>query len=156
LRSALVVQRGGERIYPFNSQMAKVQLDGVLGSSARKRGAKPSWLGPEYSSLGPSSAPPYLPPRSADAVLQSTKCSVVPTALGQEYDALLCHSSAPSTNAQEEVRQMELLGTGPTFYGIETAHHGPDAGTAGKADECFVVFDDMPLTSLPDANPGIN
>jgi hypothetical protein len=26
LRSALVVQRGGERIYPFNSQMAKVEL----------------------------------------------------------------------------------------------------------------------------------
>jgi hypothetical protein len=26
LRSALVVQRGGERIYPFNSQMAKVEV----------------------------------------------------------------------------------------------------------------------------------
>jgi hypothetical protein len=25
----------------------------------------------------------------------------------------------------------------PAFYGLETAHHGPDAGTPGKADGCY-------------------
>ena len=24
-------------------------------------------------------------------------------------------------------------------YGLETAHHGPDAGTAGKADGCYMT-----------------
>lgn len=26
---------------------------------------------------------------------------------------------------------------GPSWYGIETAHHGPDSGTAGKGDGCY-------------------
>ena len=28
---------------------------------------------------------------------------------------------------------------GPAGYGLETAHHGPDAGTPGKADGCFAT-----------------
>lgn len=28
-------------------------------------------------------------------------------------------------------------GGDPAAYGLETAHHGPDAGTAGKADGCY-------------------
>ncbi|HUR14518.1 MAG TPA: hypothetical protein VM097_08500 [Mycobacteriales bacterium] len=33
----------------------------------------------------------------------------------------------------------ETCGGDPAAYGLETAHHGPDAGTAGKADGCFEV-----------------
>lgn len=28
-------------------------------------------------------------------------------------------------------------GGDPAAYGLETAHHGPDAGTPGKGDGCF-------------------
>lgn len=28
-------------------------------------------------------------------------------------------------------------GGDPAAYGLETAHHGPDAGTSGKADGCY-------------------
>jgi hypothetical protein len=40
---------------------------------------------------------------------------------------------------------------GPAGYGLETAHHGPDAGTPGKADGCFAV-----VGNPQDNNPGIN
>ena len=26
---------------------------------------------------------------------------------------------------------------GPAWYGLETAHHGPDIGTSGKSDGCY-------------------
>ena len=28
---------------------------------------------------------------------------------------------------------------GPAWYGLETAHHGPDKGKPGKADGCYVT-----------------
>ena len=46
----------------------------------------------------------------------------------------------------------ELSGTGPAFYGLETAHHGPDAGTPGKGDRCY-GSDGPP--SRTDRNPAI-
>ena len=33
----------------------------------------------------------------------------------------------------------EACGGDPAAYGLESAHHGPDAGTPGKADGCFEV-----------------
>ena len=44
--------------------------------------------------------------------------------------------------------------SGPAGYGLETAHHGPDAGTAGKGDGCYAVEDDAPPP--PDTNPAID
>lgn len=41
--------------------------------------------------------------------------------------------------------------SGPAGYGLETAHHGPDAGTPGKADGCFAT-DGPPQ----DNNPAID
>lgn len=32
-----------------------------------------------------------------------------------------------------------LPDTGPAGYGLETAHHGPDAGVPGKADGCYAT-----------------
>ena len=40
---------------------------------------------------------------------------------------------------------------GPAGYGLETAHHGPDAGTPGKSDGCYAV-----VGNPQDGNPGIN
>jgi hypothetical protein len=41
----------------------------------------------------------------------------------------------------------------PVFYGLETAHHGPDAGTSGKADGCYAGVGEP---SPPDTNPAID
>lgn len=45
-------------------------------------------------------------------------------------------------------------GGDPAAYGLESAHHGPDSGTPGKADGCYQV-DSMPPGS-DDNNPAIN
>lgn len=40
----------------------------------------------------------------------------------------------------------------PAGYGLETAHHGPDAGTPGKGDGCYETTDKMAnpkITNLP-------
>jgi hypothetical protein len=46
----------------------------------------------------------------------------------------------------------------PAFYGLESAHHGPDAGDPGKDEGCYAAHDDDEGVTLPppDANPGIN
>src|SRR5262245_29049841 len=46
---------------------------------------------------------------------------------------------------------LEPANAGPAGYGLETAHHGPDAGTPGKGDGCYAVVGDP-----RDNNPGIN
>ena len=48
---------------------------------------------------------------------------------------------------------LQACGGDPAAYGIETAHHGPDAGTAGNADGCYQV-DSWPPAS-DDSNPAI-
>ena len=46
----------------------------------------------------------------------------------------------------------------PAFYGVESAHHGPDAGDPGKDEGCYAALDDDEGVTLPppDANPAIN
>ena len=39
-------------------------------------------------------------------------------------------------------------------YGLETAHHGPDAGTPGKADGCYQTTGAVP-PGQDDENPAI-
>lgn len=46
---------------------------------------------------------------------------------------------------------LEPTDSGPAGYGLETAHHGPDAGTPGKADGCFATEGDP-----QDNNPAID
>lgn len=46
---------------------------------------------------------------------------------------------------------LEPANTGPAGYGLETAHHGPDAGSPGKADGCFAT-EGNPI----DRNPAID
>lgn len=35
-------------------------------------------------------------------------------------------------------------GGDPAGYGLETAHHGPDAGTSGKGDGCYQTTGSVP------------
>jgi hypothetical protein len=46
--------------------------------------------------------------------------------------------------------------SGPSWYGMETAHHGPELGDPGAGDGCYVNVDDA-ATGLrpPDGNPAI-
>ena len=41
--------------------------------------------------------------------------------------------------------------SGPAGYGLETAHHGPDAGQPGKSDGCYATEGDP-----QDNNPAID
>lgn len=47
-----------------------------------------------------------------------------------------------------------VCGGDPAAYGLESAHHGPDAGDPGNSDGCFQV-DQMPPGS-DDNNPAID
>ncbi|HUG29225.1 MAG TPA: hypothetical protein VMQ65_01730 [Candidatus Limnocylindria bacterium] len=48
-----------------------------------------------------------------------------------------------------------LPNVGPAWYGLETAHHGPDSGDAGKGDGCYLA-DYSPLGEDDDVNPAID
>jgi hypothetical protein len=51
---------------------------------------------------------------------------------------------------------LEACGGDPAAYGLESAHHGPDADTPGKADGCYATSDPDDTSPPPDRNPGIN
>jgi hypothetical protein len=51
----------------------------------------------------------------------------------------------------------EPANSGPSWYGMETAHHGPEVGDPGRGDGCYVNVDDAaPGLRPPDSNPAIN
>jgi hypothetical protein len=43
---------------------------------------------------------------------------------------------------------------GPAWYGLETAHHGPDAGDSGRGDGCYQTTGSVP-PGQDVANPAI-
>lgn len=47
----------------------------------------------------------------------------------------------------------QSCGGDPAAYGLETAHHGPDAGTPGKSDGCYLTDAGGPGVDV--ANPVI-
>lgn len=44
---------------------------------------------------------------------------------------------------------------GPAWFGVETAHHGPDSGDPGKGDGCYLA-DAAPTSEADDVNPAID
>lgn len=46
-------------------------------------------------------------------------------------------------------------GGDPASYGLESAHHGPDAGTPGRADGCYRTTGGV-APGLDDQNPAID
>jgi hypothetical protein len=52
--------------------------------------------------------------------------------------------------------QLEPANSGPAGYGLETAHHGPDAGTPGNGDGCYSGVDDGPPLPPGETNPVVH
>src|ERR687896_1704544 len=71
---------------------------------------------------------------------------------GQNHPGFVTDSGTGLRTMCEGV--LEPADSGPAGYGLETAHHGPDAGTPGKGDGCYAVEDDAPPP--PDTNPAID
>ena len=71
---------------------------------------------------------------------------------GQNHPGYVTDSEAGVITSCEGVN--EPADSGPAGYGLETAHHGPDAGTSGNADGCYAVEDDAPPP--PETNPAIH
>lgn len=44
---------------------------------------------------------------------------------------------------------------GPAWYGLESAHHGPDAGAPGRVDGCYQTTGNVP-PGQDDENPAID
>ena len=44
----------------------------------------------------------------------------------------------------------------PAFYGLESAHHGPDAGDPGKDEGCYAATENDGVPPPPDTNPAID
>jgi hypothetical protein len=81
-----------------------------------------------------------------------------PAALAHPHEAEPAHQGegqeiANGQNHGPFSPEGETCGGDPAAYGLETAHHGPDSGTAGKADGCYQV-DSMP-PGTDDQNPAI-
>src|SRR5215210_2911405 len=70
---------------------------------------------------------------------------------GQNHPGFVTDSEAGVITMCEGVN--EPADSGPAGYGLETAHHGPDAGTPGKADGCYAAVGAPPP---PDTNPAID
>lgn len=48
-----------------------------------------------------------------------------------------------------------LPNLGPAWFGLETAHHGPDSGSPGRGDGCYLA-DSSPVGEADDVNPAID
>lgn len=82
---------------------------------------------------------------AAPAAAHPHRVSVAHQGAGQELANGALHGRYSSTGL--------TCGGDSASYGLETAHHGPDSGTAGRADGCYQL-DSMPPGSDV-ANPVI-
>jgi hypothetical protein len=88
--------------------------------------------------------------------------SIVAGALGftglpaEAHPHVATHSGQVIANGQNHGPFVNGVSCGgdPAAYGLETAHHGPDAGTSGKADGCYQTTGSVP-PSQDVANPAI-
>lgn len=59
---------------------------------------------------------------------------------GQNHPKFLSDGPGTTTYSSCESYGPVPGGTiGPVWYGLETAHHGPDSGTPGKGDGCYTA-----------------
>lgn len=67
------------------------------------------------------------------------------------HEVYVAHQGAGQVLADGQVHgaytiidgQYVSCGGSPAAYGLESAHHGPDAGTPGKADGCYQTSDGL-------------
>jgi hypothetical protein len=71
-----------------------------------------------------------------------------PVALAHPHEAAPAHQGDGQTIANGQNHGPFVNGTScggdPAAYGLESAHHGPDAGTPGKADGCYQTTGSVP------------
>jgi hypothetical protein len=73
---------------------------------------------------------------------------------GQNHPAFLLDEDGNLMSCEDYPK---LAGYGPAWYGLETAHHGPDASGRGKADGCYQIEGNLsPLDPASDRNPAID
>ncbi len=73
---------------------------------------------------------------------------------GQNHPGFVVDAAAGQVVSCEGVN--EPANAGPAGFGLETAHHGPDAGEPGKGDGCYQIEGGLsPLNPASDRNPGI-
>jgi hypothetical protein len=73
---------------------------------------------------------------------------------GQNHPAFVRDEFGNLMSCEEYAK---LPGYGPAWYGLETAHHGPDASMRGKSDGCYQIEGNLsPLDPASDRNPAID
>lgn len=91
-------------------------------------------------------------------VAAATLAVYAPLALAHPHNAEPAHQGDGQTlaNGQNHAPFSSgvTCGGDPAAYGLETAHHGPDAGTPGKADGCYRTTNGVP-PGQDDQNPAI-
>ena len=79
--------------------------------------------------------------RSAVAAITLAAAVALPgTALAHVHTVQTGHGPQALANGQNHAPFVNHVSCGvvdPAGYGLETAHHGPDSGTPGRADGCY-------------------
>lgn len=101
------------------------------------------------------------------AALAAAVLAVAPAAVAHPHAAEKAHKGEGQVIANGQNHPRFVAGEscleyglppdfGPAWYGLETAHHGPDAGKPGKADGCYMIEGRLsPLDPASDRNPGL-
>jgi hypothetical protein len=71
---------------------------------------------------------------------------------GQNHPAFVMQADGTFLSC---ITNAPLPNLGPAWYGLETAHHGPDSGDAGRGDGCYLA-DSSPVGEADDVNPAID
>jgi hypothetical protein len=74
---------------------------------------------------------------------------------GQNHPGYFVDPETGLSTSCEGVLENPAAPSGPAFYGLESAHHGPDAGDPGKDDGCYAA-EDPDAPPPPDTNPAID
>ena len=72
---------------------------------------------------------------------------------GQNHPRFISNGDGTYTSC-ESYGPISGQSIGPAWFGVETAHHGPDSGTPGKGDGCYTA-DGNPGAGQDDQNPAI-
>ena len=82
------------------------------------------------------------------ALAAATALAATPAALGHPHVVSVAHQGEGQVIANGQnhgpFASGVSCGGSPAAYGLETAHHGPDAGRPGKADGCYQTTGGVP------------
>lgn len=108
--------------------------------------------------------------KSSVALAAAAICSFIPTSLAAHSHSIQKNGQVLANGANHPAFTQDLStgewsscdtntllpNFGEAWYGLETAHHGPDASDSGKDDGCYMIEGGLsPLNPLSDRNPAI-